>query len=228
MSAGDCDIGSVLMNKHLNSLESEDRAKRKSVLQSIQKHVFEEGERTSEELSRMFDELGKPLIKCFSDPAESCRELAGNITHEFFKKLCPDDKHLVYLIPALARRLGSPERLEQSEEVRLVMICLLREVVNRYASFLPSYLNDIILILAKVVLDPYPKIKKESCECASDLAKAIPRHFHMQSESLVKPILQNFSHQQFRIRVASIGAIGKDCFISRFVREFIDDNYHYP
>lgn len=33
-------------------------------------------------------------------------------------------------------------------------------------------------------------------------------HFHMQSESLIKPLMQTISHQHFRVRVAVIQATG--------------------
>jgi len=57
-------------------------------------------------------------------------------------------------------------------------------------------------------VDPFPDIKKESCVCASLLARTIPQHFHTQSESLIKPLLMTVSHQHSKVRLAAVSCIG--------------------
>ena len=63
-------------------------------------------------------------------------------------------------------------------------------------------------ILQRTIVDQYPEVKKESCQCASKLAKAVPQVFHQQSESLIKPLILTLSHQHSKVRVAAILAIG--------------------
>jgi dynein assembly factor 5, axonemal len=65
-----------------------------------------------------------------------------------------------------------------------------------------------VKILQRTIIDPFPEVKKESCLCASKLAKAIPQYFHMQSESLIKPLLVTLTHQHSRVRIAAVLAIG--------------------
>ncbi|XP_030888045.1 dynein assembly factor 5, axonemal, partial [Leptonychotes weddellii] len=55
---------------------------------------------------------------------------------------------------------------------------------------------------------PFAAVRRESCECAAGLARATPDHFHMQSESLIGPLMQSISHQHWKVRVAVIEATG--------------------
>ncbi|XP_076064369.1 dynein axonemal assembly factor 5 [Oratosquilla oratoria] len=70
------------------------------------------------------------------------------------------------------------------------------------------YLNDVINILKVLVLDKSPEVRKVACECVSVYALAAKEKFQMQSSSLIKPLLKSLQHQRFRIRVASIMALG--------------------
>lgn len=98
---------------------------------------------------------------------------------------------------------------ENSEEVRLLEINFLRLIVSKYGLHLPAYLSDIIDILCKSIIDPYPEVKIASCACASELSMVIPAHFHMQSESLISPLTQTLGHRQSKVRISAINAIGK-------------------
>jgi len=42
------------------------------------------------------------------------------------------------------------------------------------------------------------------------LAKTVPEQFHMQSESLVSPLILTVSHQHSKVRIAAVTAIGKE------------------
>ncbi|KFP77281.1 HEAT repeat-containing protein 2, partial [Apaloderma vittatum] len=70
------------------------------------------------------------------------------------------------------------------------------------------YLTDVIRILQATLLDHYAEVRRESCQCAVACAQAVPEHFHMQSESLIKPLMQTISHQHYRVRVDVIQATG--------------------
>ncbi|KAL2101279.1 hypothetical protein ACEWY4_003040 [Coilia grayii] len=65
-----------------------------------------------------------------------------------------------------------------------------------------------VKILQRTIVDPFPDVKRESCKCTINFARAIPEDFHMQAESLVKPLMQTITHQHSRVRVAVIEATG--------------------
>ncbi|NXI52986.1 DAAF5 factor, partial [Chloroceryle aenea] len=70
------------------------------------------------------------------------------------------------------------------------------------------YLTEVIHILQTTLLDHYAEVRRESCRCTVACAQAMPEHFHMQSESLIKPLMQTISHQHYRVRVDVIQATG--------------------
>ncbi|NWV57716.1 DAAF5 factor, partial [Daphoenositta chrysoptera] len=70
------------------------------------------------------------------------------------------------------------------------------------------HLGDIARLLQATLLDHYAEVRRESCRCAVACARAVPEHFHMQSESLIKPLMQTISHQHYRVRVDVIQATG--------------------
>ncbi|XP_063972543.1 dynein axonemal assembly factor 5 [Diachasmimorpha longicaudata] len=191
------------------SFQCQEKHKRLRALEKFRKIINNsEGEWSTSELSEMWQIMSKYIAKQLTDPSESCRNMAIEITKTMLESLPDFEKNIIYLMPVLVRRLGSQEILEPSEEVRLNCVVLLRVIIKKYNQHLPVYVDDMVVILAKTVVDDYPKIKSESCDAISELAKGIPAQFYTKSETIVKPILSNFSHQHYRIRVASIKTIG--------------------
>lgn len=197
----------ILITKYCNALQSDEKKKRNKALEELFKFLHEHDSelQVTEKVT-----IYKNILRCFNDKSESCRELAVKVVTEIISSLAQEEDYFTYLMPALLQRLGGQEIVEPSEEVRLLEVSLLQCVINKYnPALLPSYLNDIIQILVKTLVDPYPKIKSESCKCAADLAETIPRHFYGQSQSLITPMLQSITHQHYRVRIVAITAIGK-------------------
>lgn len=191
------------------SLQSDDKKKRLQVLEKLRDIVSDDAEQWSErEILEIWQIMNKHMVKILTDPAESCRDLAIEIIKIFINSLPIIEKNIMYIIPIFVRRLGSQELLEPSEEVRLNCINLLRLIISFYKDHLSVYIDDFVTILSKTVTDNYPKVKRESCEAISELAKTIPVQFYSKSEILIKPILSNFTHQHYRVRVSSVKAIG--------------------
>jgi len=200
----------ILITKYCNALQSDEKKKRSKGLEELSKflHDHDAELQVTEKVA-----IYKNILRCFNDKSEACRELAVKVVTEIISTLDQEEDYFTYLMPALLQRLGGQEIVEPSEEVRLLEVSLLHCVINKYnPALLPSYLNDVIQILVKTLVDPYPKIKSESCKCAADLAETIPRHFYSQSQFLIAPVLQSITHQHYRVRIVSITAIGK--FIS--------------
>lgn len=68
--------------------------------------------------------------------------------------------YLPLLIPVFAARLGAPEIAEPSEELRLTCVTYLTSVVDICAAGMTPYLSDMIAILQRTLVDPYPEVKK--------------------------------------------------------------------
>ncbi|XP_046385055.1 dynein axonemal assembly factor 5 isoform X2 [Ischnura elegans] len=194
--------------RHSSLLLSEDKKKRKTALENIRNELFENNECQPEFLDQIYTQIQRNLLKCLSDNSEICREISISLITDILSTLPANDKYLISLMPILAERIGGQEVKEPSEEVRLLSVVLLKNIINKYGSLLIPYLNEIIQILSKTLLDPYPMVKRESCECTSCTAVHLSKQFHMQSETVVKPLLKVISHQHFKVRVAGVKAIG--------------------
>lgn len=196
--------------RHINCLGEENRNTRKKALESIKKDTLErKPPLAAPELQLVFSEVAKPLLKIFFDPVEKCRELSINIIREYMKNVEKPDESLPYVIPVLVQRLGQQEITEPSEEIRLMLIEFLSEILEFSGKKLSVYLDDLMRILQRTISDPFPDVKKESCRCTSKIAKAIPEYFHMQSESLIKPLSLTITHQHAKVRTLVVETIGK-------------------
>ncbi|XP_050962477.1 dynein axonemal assembly factor 5 [Labeo rohita] len=193
--------------RHLNCLNEDNKSSRRRALEAVKRETVEQ-RLSSGALQELFAGLLKALLKCLSDPAETCRDTAIQIITGFIRAVPKPEDSLPYLMPALVQRLGGKEILEPAEELRLAlmeMLCLVVEVCGRH---LAPYLDDMIKILQRTITDPFPEVKKESCKCTISVAQSIPDHFHLQAESLLKPLLQTISHQHSQVRVSATQAIG--------------------
>ncbi|NWW86815.1 DAAF5 factor, partial [Rhynochetos jubatus] len=201
-AAGAAEVAQAL-SRPLSCLQEPDcgRAARLRALETIRAEV-QERPLSGAVVQEVFGaQLVRPLARCLAgDAAERCRELALQlICHGLSHGDRPGD-----LLPVLLPALGS----EPSEELRLGLVQLLSLVLRRCGASAAPYLTDVIRILQATLLDRYAEVRRESCRCAMACAQAMPEHFHMQSESLIKPLMQTISHQHYRVRVDVIQATG--------------------
>uniref|UniRef100_A0A3B4U6T4 Dynein axonemal assembly factor 5 n=1 Tax=Seriola dumerili TaxID=41447 RepID=A0A3B4U6T4_SERDU len=210
MAAGDEHAASEVLRglaRHLNCLNEDNKATRKRALEQIKRETVDKG-LSSSVLQEVFSALLKPLLKCLTDPMERCRETTIAVISEFIRCVPKPEESLPYLMPCLAQRLGEKEILEPAEELRLSAVEMLTLTVEVCGKHLAPYLNEMINILQRTIVDPFPDVKRESCKCTLKFAKCVPEHFHMQAESLVKPLMQTIAHQHSRVRVSVIEATG--------------------
>ncbi|KYN03559.1 PREDICTED: dynein assembly factor 5, axonemal [Cyphomyrmex costatus] len=197
------------LSKIIVSLQADEKNRRKQALEKVLKNISQEKlSGRLDDFVKIWDSIHRFLVRIMNDNVEVCRDLTVGILKIFLEALPPDDKHIMYVIPIMSRRLGMQELIESSEEVRLKCVSLLRMIIGKYKDLLASHIQDITRILARTVTDNYPNVKKESCRCISDYAKILSRHFYSQSEYLIKPILTNFMHQHYRVRLAAVETIG--------------------
>lgn len=198
---------SQALARHLNCLNDDNKNTRRRALAAIQKEV-EDKRLSSGALQEVFGELLRPLLRCLADPMEKCREVSIQIITYCVTNVPRPEESLPYLIPTISQRLGHQEITEPSEELRLGLSQLLTLLVEVCGRKLGPYLDEMVRILQRTIVDPFPEVKKESCRCAANYARAIPEHFHMQSESLIKPLMQTISHQHSKVRIAVIQTTG--------------------
>ncbi|XP_074867131.1 dynein axonemal assembly factor 5 isoform X2 [Carettochelys insculpta] len=199
------------LGRHLSGLQEPGRDARVRALRAIRAEV-QERPLSAPVVQEVFaKQLLRPLVRCLvADPAERCRELAVQLTCHCLSHGSRPAEALPCLLPALAQRLCAPQGQihEPCEELRLALVQLLGLLLELCGAALAPYLSEVVRILQATLLDPYPEVKRESCRCATASARAMPEHFHMQSELLIKPLMQMISHQHFRVRVAVIQATG--------------------
>ncbi|XP_072225810.1 dynein axonemal assembly factor 5-like [Leuresthes tenuis] len=209
-AAGDEHAASEVLKglaRHLNCLNEDNKATRKRALELIKKETIDKG-LSSSVLQEVFSVLLKPLLKCLSDPMERCRETTIVMLTEFIRCVPKPEESLPYLMPCLAQRFGEKEIVEPAEELRLLAMEMLSLTVEVCGKRLAPYLSEMIRILQRTVVDPFPDVKRESCKCTIDFAKSVPEHFHLQADSLVKPLMLTIAHQHSRVRVSVIEATG--------------------
>lgn len=161
------------LHRHLNCLNEDNRATRKRALEFIKKETVDKG-LSSSVLQEVFSAILKPLLKCLSDPVERCRETTIVTMTEFIRCVPKPEDSLPYLIPCLAQRFGEKEILEPAEELRLLAVEMLTLTVEVCGTLLAPYLNEVINILQRTIVDPFPAVKRESCKCTVNFAKCVP------------------------------------------------------
>lgn len=205
-----------LLNEVCVLLRSEDRGQRQSGLRKLLKYC-ESSELTEDNCLDIFDLVYLHILKCYADESEKCRSLATSIVSLILEKLPRNDFYLNYIVPAIARRIGRPELLEQSEEMRFQWLEQIKEIVQRYQTtpedstdYLLKVYNDLMDILKKTLTDPFPVAQRETCEIIKLMSTATPS-FHYQAETLVKPLLLMLKHKQSGNRTVAIETLGIVC-----------------
>ncbi|XP_044759585.1 dynein axonemal assembly factor 5 [Coccinella septempunctata] len=192
-------------------LQSEDRKQRKQALNDLQKFLIDKNP-DDETLRNVFNETQIYLVNTLRDKSEEVRETGISFLTSLVIHILPiNDFYLTYIFPVLVERIGTVELIEESEEIRLELLLFLSKIISKYSNTeqLKPFLNDAVTILCETVKDKYPTIKESSCQCIVSLAQALPRDFHLQAESLIKPVLTCLNHQRFKVRVEGIKCIGE-------------------
>ncbi|XP_007525181.1 dynein axonemal assembly factor 5 isoform X2 [Erinaceus europaeus] len=199
------------LGRLLPGLDADCKAGRRRALEALQRALEAAG--PPEAFQGPWARLLLPrLLRGLSDPAEGCRALAAHLLELGLLRAAHPRDALPRLLPALTSRLlpapGTRRPPEGCEELRLALVQLLRLAVRLGGPALAPLLDDAIAALRAALHDPFPAVRREGCQCASELARATPDHFHMQAESLVSPLMQTIAHQHWKVRVAVIQATG--------------------
>nr|XP_053634775.1 dynein axonemal assembly factor 5-like [Cherax quadricarinatus] len=197
------------LNPILSEIQSDNKAKRRKGLEKYQQVVFESGgELNKDSLSEIFGFSLRLLVTGLSDVSEINRINAANIVLKFAEGGVVSQNQLIDIIPTIHHRLAVIPLLEESEEVRLILVNIIKVLTLSFEAKLIPFMNEVVNILKRTVVDGSPDVRKVSSECVSVYARATREKFHMQSKSLVEPLIKALHHQRFKNRIASLNALG--------------------
>lgn len=213
------------LHRHLIKLDDPNKIERKKNLQCIcdilkRKYPLQKEQKlklNNREVCLLWTEkLHSPLLRGLRDESERVRELSAEIVLFFFGHMANSSPMtLSYTLPVLKQRLfhlPEEEAVEPSEEVRLLLLKILDKILKlsgpENSEDLKAFQDDLVKILSSCVLDSFADIKELACEDVHLLAEALPKDFHFNAQNLINPLLKAMTHQQKKVRVATIKAIG--------------------
>lgn len=80
----------------------------------------------------------------------------------FAKQVTDLSQFLPYIIPTVVQRLGQPEIVESCEELRLYIVEILCSVIEICREKVSVYIDDMIKILQRTLIDPFHDVRKVS------------------------------------------------------------------
>lgn len=197
------------LNSILSELQHTNKVKRRKALEKLHNLSFEREPATERETQgKILDFSLRHLVTCLGDQSEVNRIKVSEIILTFIQDTLFKPDQLIHLVPVIHHRLATIPILEESEDVRLLHVKMISSLTTQFEGQMIPYMEDIIGILKEVVLDGSPDVRKAAAECVSCFAKAAREKLHLQSESLVKPLVKALHHQRFKNRIACINALG--------------------
>uniref|UniRef100_A0A0X3P0A3 Dynein assembly factor 5 n=2 Tax=Schistocephalus solidus TaxID=70667 RepID=A0A0X3P0A3_SCHSO len=195
-------------SRTLSLLSSESKAKRRESLEQIT-HDIDENVPNSQisEVEAYCSYIVPHVVMSISDPVESHRERALQILFKLCNVIEDSSPFLPHVMPIFVKRFTEKEMMEVAEEIRLFSLRLLLNLLLKIKKD-SSYTPDYCLIVQHALTDSYPDIKIVCCDLLSELSTKFSAAFYRSAEPILKPLLKNVTHQQHRVRLATVKAIG--------------------
>lgn len=213
METSSSDDKTFQLNLLFKNIQSSERPVRQKALTTLQEQ-FIENVQTEIEAIDLFAQSYLYLFKCYADKFETCRNLAITAVTNLLDILPDNDYYAECIVPVIAKRVGQTEIIEDSEEIRYLLLQQLLKIIQKFAAtesskdrLLTCY-NDIMDILVKTIRDPYAVVQRKCCSIIKQLADATPS-FHCRAENLVSPLIGMLGHRHSPNRIAAIEALGK-------------------
>lgn len=195
----------IQYNRDINCLRDKDKNIRLASLKRLSSELLRED---PAQISQFFSvKLKIPLLESLSDPTDKCKEL----TVELLKGLLPviSQEDISHTIEALYSRLGIEPFPESCEEIRISEVDLLKRIISTHSTQLTPLLGNICDMLAKLAKDRCPDVKKQVAEIVVLMAKNTDLKIGYYGKKLSENLKLNLVHQQFRVRVSALEAIGE-------------------
>ncbi|ANQ08263.1 Uncharacterized protein PCOAH_00024430 [Plasmodium coatneyi] len=234
----------------LNSTEISDKDKKLNALRIIYEKLSEFFTICKEEEKENFCLFFRNYLLCelhkwINEEFDECRNFTLDIYFlieknlddtlldgVLFKNVSRDDNFL-YICTNRLKEDKNKKIIEDKEEVRLKIVQFISIIVHRFrnkcADSAPHvldinpYLEDILTALSVLIKDPFPLIKKISCQLLCELSfENKPKEFNHLYRSLLKGLLTALAVRQNDIRELALRCLKKLlCLGSN--RDFLDD-----
>lgn len=105
--------------------------------------------------------LMKALLVLFRDSFECCREASALMMLNYITESPLDIANMMpYLIPDLQSRLGSLKLVENSEEIRFLLLKIANVACIKTGAMTVAYIEQYMTILRRTFQDGFPEVKK--------------------------------------------------------------------
>lgn len=206
-------------------LQSVDRRQRQTALETLLVHCEPPAAgacaaTSAAQAVSLFNTIYLPVFRCYADRFEQCRQLAAAVVSALLHLLPSNQYYAEIIVSLLQRRIGQPERVEDSEEVRLQLLHQLLDILNKFDGSgtvadtadgpdpLLQCHNAIMDILIKTLTDPYPTIPRTACTAVIQLARCSAASFPARAAQLVGPLVAMLSHRQSPTRLLAVRTLG--------------------
>ncbi|XP_050523556.1 dynein axonemal assembly factor 5 isoform X2 [Daktulosphaira vitifoliae] len=192
-----------IYNKCFKLLQSENRKVRKQNLEKIQELVL--ADQINLQCPTFLTNVNVYINPCLNDDSETCRETAVQLMKNLVCNGCCID--ISTIIHIIHKRMAGISVIENSEELKLLYVQLLRDIIKHNEVVMESYLDEVAGILKRGILDSCPSVKKESCLCSAEFAYTTKEKFHMVAETLIEPMIKATKYHQSTIRITAIESL---------------------
>ena len=197
--------------REANLLADESAAVRKRAIASLQTMAL-----TAEQLRPLVN----PLLLRFADASEACRDGAVRLVAAWQAAASPAEVAgaLPFLMPVMVERLGAETQTEPSEEVRVLLVALARDVVRACQRLLRPYLGDLGAIALGCCRDRHPEVLKAACALLRVACDAVLLPMSREgpgagktvkpfSTKLLEAVLPHARHRHHAVRLAVLDAL---------------------
>jgi hypothetical protein len=190
-------------NRDINCLRDRDKNVRLGALNRLLSCVDIEHDKVN-----MFFRLKIHLIELLNDPTDKCKELCAQLLKAFvlYNSIPPEDLSLV--IKGFHSRIGLDPALETCEEIRVSLINILFDICKVYRECIYIEIQRITDIVARSCKDKCPAIKITSGDIIIYLCET-DKKIGLYWKKIFDCIKPNIYHQQYKVRINSLQAIGK-------------------
>ena len=162
----------------------------------------------SDETSQSYfiNDLYSTLLRLFEDEVEKNREMAIHTFSAFVTKYpAVRPKVASQALSVLEKRIGVAPFAEPAEELRLLLVDLLRELLSEECrDVVEDMFEKVVVILVKASSDQFHDVKIACAKAVLKLCKLLPSRVHMALERLVVSQVLNLGHQRSAVRKAAL------------------------
>ncbi|KAG6553495.1 hypothetical protein Mapa_004407 [Marchantia paleacea] len=202
------------LQRDLNCLSDPDRSTRKRAIERLQKRLLNgdpgEGAPSPGVIQAAWDDvILRLLLRTLSDPVEKCRELGIQLIKSAVKVVPQVGKTMALVVPSVAERMGQSPVLEESEEIRLLLVQLTVAILSADypADECHAVADPLVKFLIAALADPFHEIKKGVCKAVVLISTRSPKTFEGKTEPLLRALLLNITHTHSRVRLAVLQAV---------------------